>query len=216
MWYYNHYMKAPPRDTPGKVVEIARDELKRRGSVTSRPAGADVEDDLKYPPRVDTGSGSGSGSGSGTSSASRVGVGCGTAVLGLVVVTVWASSGTPDPQLNGLSASRRLLDTSCATIHLSQAVQTTGTVLGWVSAVIYLNSRLPQVYKNYKAKSVEGLSALMFFCAVMGNLTYAAGVLIKASGWDDVNAAMPWLVGSVGTIIFDFIIVIQCFCYRNA
>jgi len=55
----------------------------------------------------------------------------------------------------------------------------------------------------------------MFFCAVMGNLTYAGGVLIKAKGWSDIYGSLPWLVGSLGTVVFDFIIVVQCFVYRN-
>jgi len=228
MWYYNYYLKAPQRDTPGATVQA----VKRARSMSllaheqamrsSRDKGNDMIP-VKMPTSERPTSGNVSSAplltdytGAATSSVSKVGAGCGTAVLGLVVITVFASSEGSDTQLKGLSAARRLLDDDCSTTHLSHALQTTGTVLGWVSAVIYLNSRLPQVYKNWKSKSVEGLSALMFFCAVMGNLTYAAGVLIKASGWDDVNAAMPWLVGSVGTIIFDFIIVIQCFCYRNA
>ena len=47
-------------------------------------------------------------------------------------------------------------------------------------------------------------------------LTYALGVLLKVEGWSDVNDALPWLVGSLGTIVFDVIIVVQCFIYGDA
>lgn len=46
-------------------------------------------------------------------------------------------------------------------------------------------------------------------------LTYAGGVLIKAKGWSDIYGSLPWLVGSLGTVVFDFIIVVQCVIYRN-
>ena len=47
-------------------------------------------------------------------------------------------------------------------------------------------------------------------------VTYALGVLVRVDGWSDVEDALPWLVGSIGTVIFDFVIITQCMCYRNA
>ena len=52
---------------------------------------------------------------------------------------------------------------------------TVGLVLGWLSACIYLNSRIPQIIKNYKRESTKGLSRTMFVNAIMGNLTYGLG-----------------------------------------
>ena len=49
-------------------------------------------------------------------------------------------------------------------------------VLGYASAVLYLGARLPQIAKNYREKSCEGLSLLFFILSVIGNLTYGAGV----------------------------------------
>lgn len=209
MYYYNFYMKAPQRDAPGKVVQAFK------SSVTNYEQVQQMQGDMRDAQGLSSPGGiKHTDKEAATSSASRVGVGCGTAVLGLVIITVCTSAGPEDPQLPALGPTRRLLDTGCA-IELPETVQTIGTVLGWLSAFIYLNSRLPQVYKNWKSKSVEGLSALMFFCAVMGNVTYALGVLVKATGWPDIYDALPWLVGSLGTVVFDFIIVIQCFMYAN-
>eukprot|EP00656_Telonema_subtile_P014926 TRINITY_DN17729_c0_g1_i2.p1 TRINITY_DN17729_c0_g1~~TRINITY_DN17729_c0_g1_i2.p1 ORF type:complete len:264 (+),score=52.66 TRINITY_DN17729_c0_g1_i2:165-956(+) len=145
------------------------------------------------------------------SSGSATGVGAGCALAMCMVVLVCAPS-EEHPLARG--GSRMLMGDSCAS-DPSETQHVVGTVLGWVSATIYLNSRLPQVYKNFKTKTVEGLSWLMFFCAVMGNLTYALGVLLRATSWHDVNAALPWLVGSIGTVVFDFIIITQCMFYRN-
>ena len=84
-----------------------------------------------------------------------------------------------------------------------------GVVLGWMSSAIYLLSRAPQLYKNFQRRSVEGLSWLMFLCAVLGNSTYAIGILLRARSWPDIAAALPWLTGSLGTLCFDFAILLQ-------
>jgi len=49
-------------------------------------------------------------------------------------------------------------------------------ILGYASAILYLGARLPQIAKNYKEKSCEGLSLLFFVLSIVGNLTYGAGV----------------------------------------
>jgi uncharacterized protein with PQ loop repeat len=46
-------------------------------------------------------------------------------------------------------------------------------ILGWLSAVLYAGSRLPQLIKNWKQQSTEGLSSGMFICAVFGNIFFA-------------------------------------------
>eukprot|EP00300_Choanocystis_sp_HF-7_P036609 c52475_g1_i1.p1 GENE.c52475_g1_i1~~c52475_g1_i1.p1 ORF type:complete len:322 (+),score=52.21 c52475_g1_i1:50-1015(+) len=100
--------------------------------------------------------------------------------------------------------------------HLpSHSMDTVGWILGWASAFIYLNSRIPQIVKNFRRKSTGGLSVAMFVCAVCGNLTYALGVLIRARGWNDVYHALPFLVGSLGTVSLDFLIVGQVLRYGS-
>lgn len=91
----------------------------------------------------------------------------------------------------------------------SAASEALGITIGWVSAVVYLSSRLPQILKNHQRKSVEGLSVVMFFCAVMGNTTYGLGVLLRDSSWPAIHKALPWLTGSLGTLLLDFSILLQ-------
>lgn len=90
-----------------------------------------------------------------------------------------------------------------------------GVIMGWASALIYLSSRVPQILKNIKRGSVEGLSPIMFFCAVMGNTTYALGIIIRAENWNAVTKAAPYLVGSIGTLMFDFTILTQFWYYKD-
>ena len=94
-------------------------------------------------------------------------------------------------------------------------VEDLGVAFGWTSSAVYLLSRIPQILKNIKRGSVEGLSPIMFFCAVMGNMTYAAGILIRARTQEAVIKALPFLVGSVGTLCFDFTILLQFLYYKN-
>ena len=94
----------------------------------------------------------------------------------------------------------------------NSSFQLLGTVLAWASALIYLLSRIPQIVKNIKRGSVEGLSPLMFFCAVMGNSTYAASMFVKG---DNLIASLPFLVGSIGTLAFDFTILCQFVYYSG-
>ncbi|KAI0397685.1 PQ-loop-domain-containing protein [Xylariaceae sp. FL0594] len=85
----------------------------------------------------------------------------------------------------------------------------TGMVLGYASAVCYLCARIPQIVKNYREKSCEGL-ALLFFCfSLTGNLTYGLSVFSYSQDAGYLIKAAPWLLGSLGTIIEDCIIFYQ-------
>lgn len=62
-----------------------------------------------------------------------------------------------------------------------QSISWIGTSLGYISAVLYLGARVPQILKNYNNKSCTGLSILFFLLSLMGNITYGAGVSILHS-----------------------------------
>ncbi|KAL5337033.1 PQ loop repeat-domain-containing protein [Aspergillus crustosus] len=82
-------------------------------------------------------------------------------------------------------------------------------VLGYFSAVCYLGARLPQIYKNYSDKSCEGLSLLFFILSLVGNLTYGAGILFHSTEKNYIIANLPWLIGSLGTMVEDVTIFAQ-------
>ncbi|KGO76815.1 hypothetical protein PITC_089330 [Penicillium italicum] len=84
-----------------------------------------------------------------------------------------------------------------------------GLVLGYISAVCYLGARLPQIYKNYSEKSCEGLSLLFFILSLIGNLTYGAGILCHSTEKEYFLTNLPWLIGSLGTIVEDVVIFFQ-------
>ncbi|KAI9264414.1 PQ loop repeat-domain-containing protein [Sporodiniella umbellata] len=88
-------------------------------------------------------------------------------------------------------------------------------IMGWSSATLYIASRVPQLVQNYKNKSTEGLSIGMFLCAVMGNLFYTSSIFLKSTKSDYLIKNLSWIAGSLGTLVFDFVIFIQFFVYKS-
>lgn len=64
--------------------------------------------------------------------------------------------------------------------------QRIGKLSAWLCASLYLTSRIPQIVKNYRRKSVEGLSILLFILAFFGNLTYVLSILTSTFSSSDV------------------------------
>ncbi|KAG0328435.1 hypothetical protein BGZ99_005300 [Dissophora globulifera] len=87
-------------------------------------------------------------------------------------------------------------------------------LMGWGSAILYLGSRIPQIYKNWRLKSCEGLSVMMFVFSVLGNVFYVASIFLNSLEIDYLIRNMPWWLGSGGTLIFDFTIFFQFYIYR--
>ncbi|KAF1964979.1 PQ-loop-domain-containing protein [Bimuria novae-zelandiae CBS 107.79] len=83
------------------------------------------------------------------------------------------------------------------------------SILGYASAICYLGARIPQIIKNQKDRSCEGLSLLFFILSLLGNATYGAGILFHSLEKEYFLTNLPWLIGSLGTIIEDVIIFIQ-------
>lgn len=83
------------------------------------------------------------------------------------------------------------------------------TLLGYTSAACYLLARLPQILQNYRQKSTQGLSLLFFLLSLLGNLTYGAGILAHSLERAYVVKNVPWLLGSLGTVVEDLVIGLQ-------
>lgn len=82
-------------------------------------------------------------------------------------------------------------------------------ILGYASAVCYLGARIPQIIKNQKERSCDGLSLLFFLLSLLGNASYGAGILFHSLQRDYIMTNLPWLIGSLGTMVEDAIIFVQ-------
>lgn len=109
-----------------------------------------------------------------------------------------------------------------------------GQIFGWLCAVLYLGSRLPQLLLNWRRKSTEGVSMLFFLFACLGNLTYVLSIFAfdpKCDKKDGGEGCAPgemrslygqyilvnlsWLAGSAGTLLLDMGIFVQFFIYSQ-
>jgi uncharacterized protein with PQ loop repeat len=116
--------------------------------------------------------------------------------------------------------------------HDPLAFNMLGQVFGWLCAVLYLGSRLPQLLLNWRRKSTEGVSVLFFLFACLGNLTYVLSILAfdpKCDGddgcrpgeaahifWGYILVNLSWLAGSAGTLLLDMGIFVQFFLYSKS
>ena len=110
---------------------------------------------------------------------------------------------------------------------------TLGQIFGYLCAVLYLGSRLPQILLNYRRKSTDGVSLLFFLFACIGNLTYVLSILAyspvcpsetggrcspsdaAAQYGQYVLVNLSWLIGSFGTLVLDMCIFVQFFLYQE-
>jgi len=65
----------------------------------------------------------------------------------------------------------------------SDTTETIGRILSWTSTILYLGSRLPQLYKNFHRRSTAGLSPTLFIAAFFGNLFYSTSLLTNPLAW---------------------------------
>jgi uncharacterized protein with PQ loop repeat len=85
-----------------------------------------------------------------------------------------------------------------------------GEVIGWITTVFYIVGRFPQMWLNYKNKSTEGLSILMYIFTILGNATYIAVITLDNG---TIQSNMPWIVSSVVMIVLDLYIIYQHYYY---
>ncbi|KAL1626013.1 hypothetical protein SLS56_006986 [Neofusicoccum ribis] len=145
----------------------------------------------------------------------------------LLAVVVQASP------LNGPSPAFPIIAQQAARSSAETGTQMAGRLLSWLSTLMYLGSRMPQLYKNYQRKSTSGLSPTLFAAAFLGNLFYSSSILANpcawgtypphgARGWvggggseraDWVGRAMPFWLGAAGVLLMDGAVGVQFWYY---
>ncbi|WFC97618.1 hypothetical protein MYAM1_000335 [Malassezia yamatoensis] len=95
-----------------------------------------------------------------------------------------------------------------------------GRIMAWSCTLLYMTSRLPQIWTNYQRRSIKGLSVWLFVSAFLANTLYSISVLAnpKAVGPDRrayLMESLPFLLGSGGTLVFDLVIIVQWWMWRQ-
>ena len=115
------------------------------------------------------------------------------------------------------SSTPALEEFMTVTTAIENPVETNSYYLGrffaWLCTFLYLTSRMPQIYLNFKRKSCAGLAMVMFFFALMGNLFTTAAILVKSTSHAHLVNSLPYILGSGGTVVFDIIIFAQWLYY---
>ncbi|KAK0928457.1 hypothetical protein LTR91_014256 [Friedmanniomyces endolithicus] len=161
----------------------------------------------------------------------------GTAILLVIVAGVagyYLSPSSPDPPRHHDRHEATPADDQAQSLQFSLW----GQIFGYICAVLYLGSRIPQLLLNYRRKSTEGLNALFFLFACLGNLTYVCSIFAfeplcsqRSHGHYHESHCRPgevqavygryilvntsWLVGSLGTLFLDAGVFAQFWMYRS-
>jgi len=136
----------------------------------------------------------------------------GAAVASTVIASMMRSN-------SDVATSRVLMDTipsdACDYNSNPAWMQHFGRGVGYLAAVFYLGGRVAQIAKNAQRKNVKGLSLTMFALAITANVSYGASVLFGISSRGDIMRALPWLVGSFGTVALDTTILVQSVVFNE-
>ena len=115
------------------------------------------------------------------------------------------------------------------------ALEVIGRIASWISSILYLFSRPPQLYKNYCRKSTQGLSPLLFMAAFCGNFLYSASLLTNPNAWFDfpphggggwadeqgnsrwewIGRTLPFFLGAAGVLALDALMGLQFLTYGS-
>lgn len=119
--------------------------------------------------------------------------------------------------------------------HPDSTAEVVGRIFSWMSTILYLGSRPPQLVKNYQRKSTAGLSPLLFFAAFCGNLFYSSSLATNPNAWSDfppyggggwsdshgnnriewVGRAIPFFIGAAGVLGLDGYMGVQFLMYGS-
>jgi uncharacterized protein with PQ loop repeat len=95
-----------------------------------------------------------------------------------------------------------------------------GPPVAWTSGLAYLLSRTPQIAHMLQRgpRAAEGLAPSMFLTAFIANGLYGMSVLLRRPKIDESFwlSTLPFIIGSMGTMIFDFTILVLIFKQRSS
>lgn len=90
-----------------------------------------------------------------------------------------------------------------------------GTVFAWVSTIIFVSSRLPQIVRNCRSKSFGDISAVWLVFSIVGNLTYFLSIIVRDVSGTYLWRQTPFIVGAVGPACLDIFLMVQMCLFRS-
>ena len=90
-----------------------------------------------------------------------------------------------------------------------------GTSIAWITTSLYIIGRIPQLIHNYKRRSTEGLSKLMYIFTILGNVCYLLSIVTYSIDPEYIIINIPWIVLTVINSLLDILVIIQYYYYKN-
>jgi uncharacterized protein with PQ loop repeat len=134
-------------------------------------------------------------------------------------------------QYNNWSLLNTLEQTSiiCATIVLISTKvaltifneQVLINITGWTATLMFMLSRLPQIYLNWERQSVEGLALNSFLLINLANYLFLASILVNlidipySSRYDFISDNLQWIIGSSVSSLFDLVLFYQFIAFSK-
>ena len=87
-----------------------------------------------------------------------------------------------------------------------------GIIFSWISVLIYTSSRIEQLIKNFKNKSVKNLS-IWFSLGILGNILYIISLLIISIEKQYLYDKLSWILSAGIPLICDIILFNQRYIY---
>lgn len=91
-----------------------------------------------------------------------------------------------------------------------------GTSIAWITTSFYIIGRIPQLVHNYRRRSTEGLSKLMYVFTILGNLSYLLSTVTYSTEPEYIFLNIPWIVLTIVNSCLDTLIIIQYYYYKQS
>lgn len=92
-------------------------------------------------------------------------------------------------------------------------------VVAWLTTLIFIGSRIPQIHLNHKRKSTHGLSVYSFIILNIANYLFLSSILVNICDNDGneiqfLISNSQWIVGSISGSLLDIILFYQFYIYN--
>lgn len=94
-------------------------------------------------------------------------------------------------------------------------------MIGWLSTVMFIVSKIPQIILNRKLKDLKGLSKITFVFVILSSLFFLFSILIRLLFIDNSKHSfyilnnLQWIVGTLLSCFMDVIILGQMMYYNQ-
>lgn len=88
-----------------------------------------------------------------------------------------------------------------------------GEVFIWIYMITIISSKFPQIYKNYKVKTIYELSLYLHMFSFLGNSLYVVSILIYREDLDNVIKNIYWIVSGIILALLDTVLITQWLIY---